>query len=83
MGAWGVCLARNFLIAVPASCCAALQGQEKMSKSDPNSAIFMEDSAAEVKTKIKKAFCPPEQASMHAICPQWLCETSKRCSTTS
>ncbi len=32
-----------------------------MSKSDPNSAIFMEDSAAEVKTKIKKAFCPPEQ----------------------
>ena len=38
-----------------------MQGQEKMSKSDPNSAIFMEDSAAEVKTKIKKAFCPPEQ----------------------
>ncbi len=32
-----------------------------MSKSDPNSAIFMEDSAAEVKTKIIKAFCPPEQ----------------------
>mmetsp|Transcript_5287 Transcript_5287/g.15169 ORF Transcript_5287/g.15169 Transcript_5287/m.15169 type:complete len:418 (+) Transcript_5287:140-1393(+) len=36
-----------------------LQGQEKMSKSDPASAIFMEDSAAEVKSKIKKAFCPP------------------------
>ncbi|KAK2078212.1 hypothetical protein QBZ16_004080 [Prototheca wickerhamii] len=36
-----------------------LQGQEKMSKSDPNSAIFMEDTEAEVKTKIKKAFCPP------------------------
>jgi len=35
------------------------QGQEKMSKSDPNSAIFMEDSEAEVNTKIKKAFCPP------------------------
>lgn len=32
-----------------------------MSKSDPNSAIFMEDSEAEVKTKIKKAFCPPKQ----------------------
>lgn len=30
-----------------------------MSKSDPNSAIFMEDSEAEVNTKIKKAFCPP------------------------
>lgn len=37
------------------------QGQEKMSKSDPASAIFMEDSEAEVKTKIKKAFCPPAE----------------------
>ncbi|KAL6784989.1 hypothetical protein ACKKBG_A01980 [Auxenochlorella protothecoides x Auxenochlorella symbiontica] len=36
-----------------------LQGQEKMSKSDPNSAIFMEDSEVEVRTKIKKAYCPP------------------------
>jgi tyrosyl-tRNA synthetase len=36
-----------------------LQGQEKMSKSDPNSAIFMEDSEIEVRTKIKKAYCPP------------------------
>jgi tyrosyl-tRNA synthetase len=34
------------------------EGQEKMSKSDPDSAIFMEDSEQEVKTKIKKAFCP-------------------------
>ena len=30
-----------------------------MSKSDPDSAIFMEDSASEVKRKIKKAFCVP------------------------
>ena len=37
----------------------ALQGQEKMSKSDPNSAIFMEDSKVDVERKIKKAFCPP------------------------
>lgn len=29
-----------------------------MSKSDPNSAIFMEDTAKEVEKKIKKAFCP-------------------------
>ncbi|GJP42345.1 hypothetical protein CLOM_g1919 [Closterium sp. NIES-68] len=36
-----------------------LQGQEKMSKSDPNSAIFMEDEEAEVNVKIKKAFCSP------------------------
>ena len=34
------------------------QGQEKMSKSDPNSAIFMEDSEIDVKSKIKKAYCP-------------------------
>ncbi|KAL4448296.1 hypothetical protein ABPG75_005515 [Micractinium tetrahymenae] len=40
-----------------------LEGQEKMSKSDPNSAIFMEDSEQEVKTKIKKAFCPPQQVA--------------------
>ena len=35
------------------------EGQEKMSKSDPDSAIFMEDSADDVKRKIKKAYCPP------------------------
>lgn len=35
------------------------EGQEKMSKSDPDSAIFMEDSEADVNGKIKKAFCPP------------------------
>ncbi|CBZ56267.1 hypothetical protein NCLIV_066920 [Neospora caninum Liverpool] len=36
-----------------------LEGQEKMSKSNPDSAIFMEDSEVEVNRKIKKAFCPP------------------------
>ncbi|XP_010531909.1 PREDICTED: tyrosine--tRNA ligase 1, cytoplasmic-like isoform X2 [Tarenaya hassleriana] len=36
------------------------QGQEKMSKSDPLSAIFMEDDEAEVNFKIKKAYCPPK-----------------------
>lgn len=41
-----------------------MQGQEKMSKSDPNSAIFMEDSAADVKTKIKKAFCEPKMVML-------------------
>ncbi|KMZ58487.1 Tyrosine-tRNA ligase [Zostera marina] len=35
------------------------QGQEKMSKSDPSSSIFMEDEEVEVNLKIKKAFCPP------------------------
>ena len=36
-----------------------LTGQ-KMSKSDPNSAIFMDDTAEDVRIKIKKAFCTPE-----------------------
>lgn len=35
------------------------EGQSKMSKSDPDSAIFMEDSESEVNAKIKKAYCPP------------------------
>eukprot|EP01100_Stratorugosa_tubuloviscum_P000673 TRINITY_DN114_c1_g1_i2.p1 TRINITY_DN114_c1_g1~~TRINITY_DN114_c1_g1_i2.p1 ORF type:complete len:434 (-),score=201.53 TRINITY_DN114_c1_g1_i2:164-1465(-) len=35
------------------------EGQEKMSKSIPDSAIFMEDDASEVNRKIKKSFCPP------------------------
>ncbi|KAB2632743.1 tyrosine--tRNA ligase [Pyrus ussuriensis x Pyrus communis] len=35
------------------------QGQEKMSKGDVSSSIFMEDEEAEVNLKIKKAYCPP------------------------
>ncbi|KAL7549320.1 hypothetical protein ACHAWF_012593 [Thalassiosira exigua] len=34
------------------------EGQEKMSKSDPDSAIFMEDSEEDVERKITKAYCP-------------------------
>lgn len=34
------------------------QGQEKMSKSDPDSAIFMEDSVEDVNRKIKRGYCP-------------------------
>ena len=37
------------------------EGKEKMSKSDPDSSIFMEDTEEEVKNKIKKAFCPEKQ----------------------
>ncbi|CAM9355852.1 unnamed protein product [Chrysoparadoxa australica] len=35
------------------------EGQEKMSKSDPDSAIFMEDSEVDVNRKVKKGYCPP------------------------
>ncbi|KAG8374930.1 hypothetical protein BUALT_Bualt10G0046800 [Buddleja alternifolia] len=36
------------------------EGQEKMSKSDPSSAIYMEDEETDVNLKIKKTFCPPK-----------------------
>lgn len=35
------------------------QEQLKMSSTDPDSAIYVDDSAAEVNTKIKKAYCTP------------------------
>lgn len=35
------------------------EGQEKMSKSDPDSAIFMEDTVEDVRRKIRSAYCPP------------------------
>jgi tyrosyl-tRNA synthetase len=38
-----------------------------MSKSDPDSAIFMEDAAADVKRKIKKAYCPPQVVEANPI----------------
>jgi len=34
------------------------EGQAKMSKSDPNSAIFMEDSREDVIKKIRMGYCP-------------------------
>mmetsp|Transcript_22558 Transcript_22558/g.34094 ORF Transcript_22558/g.34094 Transcript_22558/m.34094 type:complete len:723 (+) Transcript_22558:85-2253(+) len=37
------------------------QGQAKMSKSDPDSAIFMEDTEEDVERKIMKAYCPMEE----------------------
>ena len=46
------------------------EGQEKMSKSDPDSAIFMEDSVDDVRRKIKRAFCPPEVAGNP--CLNWI-----------
>ncbi|KAL7468400.1 hypothetical protein ACHAXS_008629 [Conticribra weissflogii] len=37
------------------------KGQEKMSKSDPDSAIFMEDSEEDVERKITNAYCPTKE----------------------
>ena len=36
-------------------------GQEKMSKSDPDSAVFMEDTAEDVERKIMNAYCPTKE----------------------
>jgi tyrosyl-tRNA synthetase len=41
--------------------------QLKMSKSDPDNAIFMLDSPSDIKRKIKKAFCPPKQIEENPI----------------
>ncbi|OMO54285.1 Aminoacyl-tRNA synthetase, class Ic [Corchorus capsularis] len=48
-----ICLQENMLPGLK-------QGQEKMSKSDPTSSIFMEDDEEEVVMKIKNAYCPPK-----------------------
>jgi tyrosyl-tRNA synthetase len=44
-----------------------VQGVEKMSKSIPDSAIFMEDSAEDVERKIKKAYCPEKNIDDNPI----------------
>lgn len=44
-----------------------LNGEEKMSKSNPDSAIFMDDNEMEVKRKIKKAFCEPKNIDKNPI----------------
>lgn len=41
--------------------------QEKMSKSDPDSAIFMEDTAEDVRRKIKKAYCPEQEIEKNPV----------------
>ena len=41
--------------------------ERKMSKSDPDSAIFMLDSSGDVKRKINKAYCPPKQIEENPI----------------
>jgi len=40
---------------------------KKMSKSDPDSAIFLEDSESEVVRKIKKAYCPEKDKKDNPI----------------
>jgi tyrosyl-tRNA synthetase len=39
----------------------------KMSKSDKNSALVVHDSEDEIRTKVRKAFCPPDSAQFNPI----------------
>jgi tyrosyl-tRNA synthetase len=39
----------------------------KMSKSDKNSALFIHDSEDEVRTKVRKAFCPPDSVQFNPM----------------
>jgi tyrosyl-tRNA synthetase len=39
----------------------------KMSKSDRNSALFVHDSADDIRAKVRKAFCPPDSAAFNPM----------------
>lgn len=43
------------------------EGQAKMSKSDPNSAIFMEDTEKLITSKVMKAFCRPGDVTTNPV----------------
>eukprot|EP00392_Amoebophrya_sp_AT5.2_P004962 g4971.t1 len=53
------------------------EGQEKMSKSDPDSAIFMEDTEEDVRRKISKAYCPAKPTAETLLKKQKLEEEKK------
>lgn len=44
-----------------------LDGSDKMSKSNPDSAIFMDDSTQDINRKIKKAYCKPQEITPNPI----------------
>jgi tyrosyl-tRNA synthetase len=44
-----------------------LDGSDKMSKSNPDNTIFMDDSENEIKRKIKRAFCEPNNISKNPL----------------
>jgi tyrosyl-tRNA synthetase len=46
---------------------SGLDGSDKMAKSNPDSAIFMDDTDQEIKIKIKKAFCEPGNIKKNPI----------------
>lgn len=45
----------------------SLTGKAKMSKSEPNSAVFIHDTEEEIRSKIQKAFCPEKDIEKNPI----------------
>lgn len=43
----------------------------KMSKSDPSSAVFIDDDPDTIRKKVRKAFCPPGEASYNPVLNWW------------
>ena len=46
---------------------SGLDGSDKMSKSNPDNAVFMDDSKSDVKRKINQAFCAPGNVDVNPI----------------
>ncbi len=44
-----------------------LDGEQKMSKSRPDAAVFIHDEPAEIERKIKKAFCPEKETKKNPV----------------
>jgi tyrosyl-tRNA synthetase len=44
-----------------------LDGSDKMAKSNPDNAIFMDDNETEIKRKIRKAFCEPKNIEKNPL----------------
>jgi tyrosyl-tRNA synthetase len=52
---------------VPDESARDVYAEMKMSKSDPNSAVFVHDSPDEIRDKVRRAFCPPGSADFNPV----------------
>jgi tyrosyl-tRNA synthetase len=52
---------------VPEESARDVYAEMKMSKSDPNSAVFVHDSPDQIRDKVRRAFCPPGSADFNPV----------------
>ena len=52
---------------VPESSARDVFASMKMSKSDPGSAVFVHDSPDQIRDKIRRAFCPPQEVAFNPV----------------